>query len=116
MICDAVSSRSSRGLSTMKKRPVLAVWAPPVLPVKEPKPAISGSCSRTSPNSRMMRIICSGAVSCAASAKPEIRPVSWIGKKPLGIVTVITAVNAMVAKKTHRVMNWWRSTTSSVRR
>ena len=31
----------------------------------------------------------SGEMSCAASAKPEIRPVSWIGKKPLGIVTVI---------------------------
>ena len=63
-----------------------------------------------------MRIICSGAVSCAASAKPEIRPVSWIGKKPLGIVTVMTAVSAMVAKKTHRVIDWWRSTMSSVRR
>ena len=86
MICEDVSSRSSRGLSTMKKRPVLAVWAPPVLPVNEPKPATSGSCRSTSPNSRMMRIICSGAVSCAASAKPEITPVSWIGKKPLGIV------------------------------
>ena len=50
MICEAVSARSSRGLSTMKKRPVLPVLAPPVLPVNEPKPATSGSRSSTAPN------------------------------------------------------------------
>ena len=63
-----------------------------------------------------MRIISSGAMSCAASAKPEIRPVSWIGKKPFGNVMVITTVSAMVAKKTHERDDWWRSTMSSVRR
>ena len=99
MICGAVGSRSSRGLSTMKKRRYWRSGRRRV-PVNEPNPAISGSRSMTSPNSRRMRIIRSGAASCAASAKPEIRPVSWIGKKPFGIMTIITAVNAMVAKKT----------------
>ena len=69
----------------MKKRPVLLVLAPPVLPVNEPKPETSGSRSSTVPNSRKMRIICSGVVSWAVSAKPWITPVSWIGKKPFGI-------------------------------
>ena len=33
----------------------------------------------------------SGEVSCAASAKPWIMPVSWIGKKPLGISIAMTS-------------------------
>ena len=55
------------------------------LPVNKPKPATSGSCSSTVPNSRKMRIICSGGASWAVSRKPWITPVSWIGKKPFGI-------------------------------
>ena len=39
----------------------------------------------TSPTTCISRIISSGEVSCAASAKPWISPVSWIGKKPFGI-------------------------------
>ena len=49
-------------------------------------------------------IICSGAVSCAASANAEIMPVSWIGKKPFGIWTNITPVRTMVAKNTPSVI------------
>ena len=70
----------------------------------------------TSPSSRISRIISSGDVSCAASAKPEIMPVSWIGKKPFGIWIAMTTVSAMVAKNTPSVIAWWRSTMSSVRR
>ncbi len=32
--------------------------------------------------------------------RPVIRPVSWVGKKPFGIATNITAVTAMVTKNT----------------
>ena len=116
MICDDVNSRSSRGLSTMKPRPVLAVCAPPVLPVNVASAATSGSCMITSPIFCMSRIISSGAVSCAASRKADIMPVSWIGKNPFGIWIASTRVNAMVAKKTASVIAWWRSTMSSVRR
>ncbi len=45
------------------------------------------------------RIISFGEVSCAASAKPWIIPVSWIGKKPFGISMAMTTVSAMVGEK-----------------
>ena len=70
----------------------------------------------TSPTVCISRIICSGEVSCAASANPWIRPVSWIGKKPFGIKIAMITVSAMVAKKTHSVIGWLRSTMSRVRR
>ena len=70
----------------------------------------------TSPTVCISRIICSGEVSWAASAKPWIIPVSWIGKKPFGITIAMTTVSAMVAKNTPSVIGWWRSTMSRVRR
>ena len=47
---------------------------------------------------------------------PVIRPISWIGKKPLGMYTIITPVMPMVMKNTASVIGWWRSTRSRVRR
>jgi hypothetical protein len=41
---------------------------------------------------------------------------SWIGKKPLGMYTIITPVTPMVMKNTASVIAWWRSTMSRVRR
>ena len=70
----------------------------------------------TSPILCIRRIISFGEVSWAASANPMIIPVSWIGKKPLGISIAMTRVSAMVAKNTPSVIAWWRSTMSSVRR
>ena len=52
------------------------------------------------PSSCISRIISSGEVSWAASAKAWIIPVSWIGKKPFGIWMAMTTVSAMVAKNT----------------
>ena len=89
----------------MKPRPVLAVLAPPVAAGE------GAECRRrrgrfriTSPIFCSSRIISSGEVSCAASAKAEIMPVSWIGKKPLGIWIAMTTVSAMVAKNTPSVI------------
>ena len=100
----------------MKNRPLLEGLAPPPLPMLEPKAATSGSRSTIAPSACCRRIISCGETSCAASDRPMIRPVSWIGKKPLGISTNITKVSAMVAMNTASVIRWWRSTTSSVRR
>ena len=107
IICVAESVRCSRGFNAMKKRAVFAVCAlplPPVLPVCDANPAISGSRSKTVPKSRCRRIISSGETSCAASASPPIIPVSWIGKKPLGISMARTMVSAKVVKNTASVI------------
>jgi hypothetical protein len=53
-----------------------------------------------SPSSCCSRIISWGETSWDASETPEIRPVSWIGKKPLGICIAMTMVTAMVARNT----------------
>ena len=41
-----------------------------------------------------------------------MKPVSCCGKKPFGMTMYSTTVAATVARNTHSVMNWWRSTTS----
>ena len=48
-----------------------------------------GRFKSTSPSSWCSRINCCGEVSCAPSDMPLIRPMSWIGKNPLGIVTIM---------------------------
>ena len=70
----------------------------------------------TAPSSCCRRIICCGETACDASEMPEITPVSWLGKKPLGIWIAIHTVSARVQKNTPSVIAWWRSATSSVRR
>ena len=84
MMSVAVAVRWSRGFSAMKKRPVLAVCALPVLPMADPNAATSGSAPTTSPSLTIMRDISCGEMSCADSAKPVTRPVSWVGKEALG--------------------------------
>ena len=116
MIWRAEAVRSSRGLSTMVKPPVLAGFGLSVLPVCEPIAWTSGSRRMIAPSSCCSRIISWGETSCEASETPEMSPVSWIGKKPLGLSMYITTVSAMVAKNTASVSRWWRSATSSVRR
>ena len=49
------------------------------------------------------RFISAGDTSCPPTEMPVMRPVSWVGKKPFGIVTNITAVTAMVARNTQSV-------------
>ena len=49
----------------MKKRPVLAVWALPVLPMAEPTAATSGSLATTVPSLTIIRAISCGETSCA---------------------------------------------------
>ena len=105
MTCDAVDLRCSRGFNAMKARPVFAVLAkPPVLPVIEPMASTSGSCRTISFCSCIRRIIWSGEALCAASENPVMTPMSWIGKKPFGLSTIMTTVSAMVAKNTPSVI------------
>jgi hypothetical protein len=78
--------------------------------------ATSGSRRITAPSSCCRRIISCGDTAWAASEMPEITPVSWLGKKPLGICMAIVMVSAKVAKNTHSMIPWWRSAMSSVRR
>jgi hypothetical protein len=79
MISEAVGALSSRGFRAMKNRAVFPVWAkpsPPVVAVHEANPATPGSLRITSPICCCSRIISCGETSCAASAEPQIIPVS----------------------------------------
>ena len=55
-------------------------------------------------------------LSCADSAKPEMKPVSCCGKNPLGMSTNSATVAARVATNTASVMRSWRSAASRPRR
>ena len=59
--------------------------------------------------------IAASEVSSAATEMPWITPVSWTGKKPLGISTASATVAATVSSATPSVSGRWRSTTSSAR-
>ena len=108
MISSALAVRpSSFGFRLMKKLPVLKVDELPFMP----KPVMSGSRRTTSASSSMREFIEAKEASCADSAKPEMKPVSCCGKKPLGMIANSTPVATSVAMKTHSVMNWWSSTT-----
>src|SRR5215831_12411365 len=97
MICVAVAVRCSCGLRPTKNRAVLSVLPLPE-PKNEPTAATSGSFARTPATSRCSRFISVGETSCAASMMPIIRPLSWVGKKPFGMITNRNAVSAMVAQ------------------
>ena len=47
----------------------------------------------------------SGETSWPASEMPRIMPMSWVGKKPFGMITNSTPVMATVARNTSRVAN-----------
>ncbi len=96
-------------------RPLFAVCPAVPAPMAETTEATAGSCCTT-----LFAACCNAAiwvkdVSCAASVMPMMMPVSWVGKKPLGMITYSTTVSATVAMNTISVMNWNRSATSSVR-
>ena len=55
-------------------------------------------------------------LSCADSAKPEMKPVSCCGKKPLGMTTNSATVAAIVSRNTPSVAPSCRSASSSPRR
>ena len=60
--------------------------------------------------------IAANEIDCGASVMPWIRPVSWTGKKPLGIDDVEHARSApAVATATSSVSGWWSSTQRSAR-
>ena len=88
MICEAVEvALVARLEHDEEARRCWRSCAPPVLPVCEANAGDVGiGEDAPRPISRCSRIISSGETSCAPSEMPEITPVSWIGKKPLGIV------------------------------
>ncbi len=115
MMSVALASRSLRGLSVMFRRPLLLVGLVPSAPMNEATADTSGSCRTTSASARWRSIIRVKDASGAASETPMMRPVSWVGKNPLGMITARRKVRPRVAMVTASVSGWWSSTHFSPR-
>ena len=89
MISVAVSLRSSRGLSVISIRPLLSAEFTPSTPMNEERLATSGSLRIASASACCRRAISLKEMSWAAVVMPWIAPVSWSGKKPFGISTIL---------------------------
>ena len=78
-------------------RPLFSVVLVPSMPMNEERLSTAGSLRIT-----CVRACCRPAISrketdCAASETPWMTPVSWMGKKPLGMRMNITMVTTRVA-------------------
>ena len=65
-------------------RPEFSVGLVPSTPTNELRLATSGSPRMASASARWRSLIASKETLCGASVTAWIRPLSWIGKKPLG--------------------------------
>ena len=108
--------RSARGLRRMKSRPVFGTTLVLLAPIDDMKEETYGCFSTMAAASRWCAIMLSKEMSCAASVKAKICPVSSSGMKPFGTTMKSHAVPTIVARKTPIVTCGWRSTTSSVHR
>ena len=84
MISLAVAERISRSLRLITMRPELSVGLMPSTPTKDDRLSTSGSFRMTSASARWRSLIAANDTLCEASVIAWIRPLSWIGKKPLG--------------------------------
>ena len=66
-------------------RPLLTVVLVPSTPMNDERLSTAGSFRITSASACCRSAIDSNDTVCGASEMPRITPVSWTGKKPLGI-------------------------------
>ena len=83
--CWAVSVRWSKGFRVTQMRPLLPVWPPSPAPMLEERAATAGSLATTSAMAIWRRAISAKETSWPALVVPIRTPLSWLGKKPLGI-------------------------------
>jgi hypothetical protein len=86
MIWLAVSERESRSLRLISMRPELSVGLVPSTPTNELRLSTSGSFRMTAARACWRPRMASNDTVCGASVTAWIRPLSWIGKNPLGIM------------------------------
>ena len=111
----AESLRWSSGFRLIWMRPLLSVVLVPSAPMNEEMLSTAGSVSRTFASSCCFSVMASKEVEAEACEMPWMMPVSWVGKKPLGMVMYRTTVSTRVASATSSVMVWKRSTNFRVR-
>ena len=85
MIWVADSERSLRGLRLISMRPELSVGLVPSTPTNDVRLSTSGSLRIASARARWRSLIAAKETLCGASVMAWIRPLSWTGKKPLGM-------------------------------
>ena len=85
MACVTSLVRVSCGLRLIRKRPLLSVVLVPSTPMKEDRLSTSGSLRMTAASACWRSAIAANEIDCGASVMPWMRPVSWTGKKPLGM-------------------------------
>ena len=96
-------------------RPLLSVMFVPSTPMNEERLSIAGSFRITRASACWRSAMAENETVCGASDTPRITPVSWTGKKPLGITMYKRTVAASVATATASVAGWCRMTQVSVR-
>ena len=96
----ALTPRAASGLSSICMRPLLRVVLVPSTPMKEDRDCTAGSCRTTWARARCRVVMASKLVASGAWEMAWMRPVSWMGKKPLGMATysqpVATRVRAAI--------------------
>ncbi len=106
MIWVALALRTPRSFRLIAMRPLLTVVFVPSAPMNDDRLSTAGSSRMT---------FASSCCFCAMALKPMVglawemawmTPVSWTGKKPLGIRMYISTVSARVANATKSVARW----------
>ena len=90
--------RSLRGFRLMTIRPMLSDGLNEVAPMKAFTDCTFGSLRMMSATCRVRSDIASNEMSCAASTKPKIWPLSSEGRNPLGIFTNRNPVATTMAR------------------
>jgi hypothetical protein len=96
---------SERGLSVMNIRPRLSDGLNPLAPINDITPCTFGLRRTISATSCCSFAIASNEISCGASVKQKICPVSSVGRKPFGMranrkpVAIVMATNTSMTKR-----------------
>src|SRR5436190_367082 len=96
--------RALFGTMLMRSRPLLSVVLTPSTPMNEETLSTAGSCSSTRASASCRCAMAAKDTDCGASVMPWMRPVSWGGKKPLGVRTYRTTARVMANSRNSRPM------------
>ena len=107
--------RALFGTMLMRSRPLLSVVLTPSTPMNEDTLSTAGSFSSTWARACCRCAMAAKDTDCGASVMPWMSPVSWGGKKPLGMKTYRITVRIRVPIATSSVMRWRSSTQVSER-
>ena len=110
MTASTLRLRTSSGFRTIRMRPLFWVVLLLSTPMKDATLSTAGFLSTTSASACCFWAIAEKEMLCAASDTAWISPVSWVGKKPLGMSMYRKTVSTSVAKATTSVTGWWSST------